>query len=100
MRLLLHKFESVMMIKTEYIGIAAGIFTAVSLLPQLIKMIKEKKANDISIATLLVLFIGIGLWIWYGFMKQDLPIITTNIASLLINAMVIGFSIYYKQNRT
>jgi MtN3 and saliva related transmembrane protein len=88
-----------MNIKAEYIGIAAGIFTALSLLPQLIKIIKEKKANDISILTLLVLFTGIGLWITYGFMKKDLPIITTNLASLIINILVIGYSIYYKKDK-
>lgn len=86
-------------IKAEYIGIAAGLFTALSLLPQLVKIIKDKKANDISMATLLVLFTGIGLWIVYGFMKDDLPVIATNIASLVINIMVIAFSIYYKRNK-
>ncbi|MES2380767.1 MAG: hypothetical protein V4538_06985 [Bacteroidota bacterium] len=49
---------------------------------------------------LLVLFIGIGLWIWYGVIKEDLPIIATNLASLIINLLVIGFSVYYKLNKT
>ncbi|MES2725551.1 MAG: SemiSWEET transporter [Bacteroidota bacterium] len=80
-------------IKAEYIGIVAGVFTAFSLVPQLVKIIKEKKANDISIIMLLVLFIGIGFWIWYGVIKEDLPIIATNLASLIINLLVIGFSI-------
>ncbi|MES2655591.1 MAG: PQ-loop repeat-containing protein [Bacteroidota bacterium] len=42
-------------IKAEYIGIVAGVFTAFSLVPQLVKIIKEKKANNISITMLLVL---------------------------------------------
>lgn len=88
-----------MHIKAEYIGMAAGIFTAASLLPQLIKILQNKKATDISIATLVVLFIGIGLWIGYGFLKNDLPIIITNFASLFINILVMGFSVYYKHTR-
>jgi MtN3 and saliva related transmembrane protein len=86
-----------MIFKSEYIGIAAGIFTAASLLPQLYKIIKEKKANDISIIALLVLFMGIGLWITYGYLIQDLPLIITNIVSLTINILVIVFSSFYKQ---
>lgn len=78
------------------IGVTAGIFTAFSLLPQLIKIIKEKKAKDISILMLAVLFCGVGLWIYYGILKNDLPIIVTNAFSLLINIAIIIFSIKYK----
>ena len=31
---------------TEIIGIAAGVFTASSLIPQVVKTLKEKKAED------------------------------------------------------
>jgi MtN3 and saliva related transmembrane protein len=78
------------------IGTAAGVFTAVSMLPQLIKLIKEKKAQDISIVMLLILFCGLGLWIWYGIIKKDLPIILTNAFSLLVNIAVIFFSLLYR----
>ena len=78
------------------IGVTAGIFTAFSLLPQLIKIITDKKAQDISILMLVVLFCGVGLWIYYGILKKDLPIIVTNAFSLLINIAIIIFSIKYK----
>ncbi len=78
------------------IGITAGIFTACSLLPQLVKLVKEKKAEDISLAMLLVLFCGVGLWIYYGVLKKDIPIIVTNGFSLLVNIAIIFFSIKYK----
>jgi MtN3 and saliva related transmembrane protein len=58
-----------------YIGIGAGICTAISLLPQLIKIIKDKKAEDISFLMLFVLLTGVGGWIWYGLLKKDYPII-------------------------
>ena len=43
---------------TQWIGIAAGVLTSVSMLPQLIKIIKEKKAGDVSVVMLLVLIGG------------------------------------------
>jgi MtN3 and saliva related transmembrane protein len=82
---------------TEYIGIAAGICTSVSLLPQLIKIIKEKKADDISYFMLAILVTGLSGWVWYGCMKSDLPIILTNSFSVLVNLMVIFFTIKYKE---
>jgi MtN3 and saliva related transmembrane protein len=83
---------------TEIIGIAAGVCTAISLLPQIIKVIREKKTEDISIFYLLVLLVGLGLWTYYGFLKDDLPIIATNIFSMALNITMIGLGIHYKRN--
>jgi MtN3 and saliva related transmembrane protein len=81
----------------DIIGIAAGIFTSLSLLPQLIKLIRDKKAEDISLFYLVILIIGISLWIWYGFLRKDIPIIATNSFSLILNMIVIIFSIKLKK---
>lgn len=81
-----------------YVGIIAGIFTSVSLLPQLIKIIREKKAEAISYFMLIILMIGISGWVYYGYLKSDLPIIITNSFSLLINILIIIFTIKYKQH--
>jgi MtN3 and saliva related transmembrane protein len=70
---------------TEVTGLTAGIFTASSLVPQIIKTIKEKKAKEISIGMLLVLMLGVALWVVYGIMRHDFPIIITNSFSLLMN---------------
>lgn len=82
---------------TTYIGIFAGICTCISLLPQLFKIIKSKKAENISYWMLFILLTGIGTWIWYGFLRDDLPIIITNSASFTINILVIFFTIKYKE---
>jgi MtN3 and saliva related transmembrane protein len=79
-----------------YIGIGAGVCTALSLLPQLFKIIKDKKANDISYFMLFTLLAGIGGWIWYGLLKSDYPIIITNAFSFIVNLLVIAFSAKYK----
>jgi MtN3 and saliva related transmembrane protein len=84
-------------IDPQTVGIAAGICTSASLLPQLIKLIREKRAEDISIFYLIVLFIGIVLWIWYGFLRDDLPLIATNGFSLVLNALVLILGIRYKK---
>jgi MtN3 and saliva related transmembrane protein len=80
------------------IGIIAGIFTSVSLIPQLIKLIREKRADNISYGMLIVLLIGLGFWVVYGVMKDDLPIIVTNSFSFLVNSLVIVFTIRYKNH--
>ena len=79
-----------------YIGLAAGICTGISMLPQLTKIIKEKKAKDISFFMLIILLTGVAGWIWYGIIKNDYPIIITNSFSFAVNVLVLLFSLRYK----
>lgn len=84
--------------KQEYIqiiGIGAGILTSISMLPQLIKTFKEKKADDLSLLMIIVLMVGIGGWIWYGVLRNDLPIIFTNGFSFFLNAILLFFRFKY-----
>jgi MtN3 and saliva related transmembrane protein len=81
----------------QVVGIIAGACTSISLLPQLIKTIKEKKGGDISYSMLAILLVGLGLWIWYGVLKKDYPIIITNTISVILNTLIIVFNIYYRK---
>ena len=83
----------------QIVGLTAGIFTSISLLPQLIKLLKHKKAEDISLFYLIILFVGLGLWIWYGILRDDIPILVTNGFSLVINGIVIFLGVKYKRRQ-
>ncbi|MFL5808741.1 MAG: SemiSWEET family sugar transporter [Flavisolibacter sp.] len=84
---------------TQVIGIFAGICTSSSLLPQLIKTIKEKKADEISKGMLVLLMTGVATWIVYGFLRDDLPIIATNGFSLLLNIIMMFMRIKYSRKK-
>lgn len=71
------------------IGIAAGVLTAASMMPQVIKTIKTKEAENISVLMLITLIGGVSLWLVYGIMKKDMPIIFTNAFSLLVNMVML-----------
>jgi MtN3 and saliva related transmembrane protein len=79
------------------VGIAASVLTGASLLPQLIKIIREKKEQDISFVMLAILFGGVGLWVWYGFLHEDWIIIISNSASALLNLSIFACSLYYSR---
>jgi MtN3 and saliva related transmembrane protein len=82
---------------TQIIGLAAGILTASSLIPQVVKTLREKKAEDVSLAMLFVLQSGLVLWIVYGVKKDDLPIIATNCFSLLVNITMVILRIKFRK---
>ncbi len=83
---------------TQWIGIAAGVCTAVSLIPQIVKILKEKKSEDISFAYLSVLLVGLALWIVYGILRDDVPVIATNVVSVIINLVTVFVGLKYRKN--
>ena len=83
---------------SQIIGIGAGILTAASMIPQVVKMFKEKKSSQVSVFMIVILIVGILLWIWYGILKDDMPIIVTNSLSLFVNLVMVVLRIKYRDN--
>lgn len=68
------------------------------MIPQLVKVIREKDVEDISLLMLLVLVSGLSLWVWYGIVKEEWPIILSNSFAALVN---IGLLLcYFMYNKT
>lgn len=78
------------------IGTAAGILTSVSMIPQLIKVLKEKDVENLSWGMIVVLLTGVSLWVVYGIMKNELPIILSNGFSVLVNTTLLIYYFRYK----
>jgi MtN3 and saliva related transmembrane protein len=83
----------------QVVGIAAGVLTSISMLPQLIKLVKEKKADALSPVMLIVLISGLSLWAYYGILKEDWPIIITNSFSLMLNIILLTLRQIYKKRQ-
>lgn len=80
----------------QIIGFIAGILTTVAVLPQLIKSWKTKKVMDISPFMFVLLLGGVGMWVVYGILKMDYPIIITNGISFLLNLSMLLIMLLYK----
>ncbi len=85
-------------INPQYIGIGAGVLTGFSMVPQLTKLIKKKKSDEISVPMLLCLMAGLILWIVYGCMRTDWPIIITNAFAVTVNFIILILNFKYKDN--
>lgn len=82
----------------EIVGIVAGLCTSSSIIPQLVKTIRTRKAGDVSLIMFIVLLTGNSLWVYYGIDKGDVPIIATNILSILLNVAMLVCKFKYKGN--
>jgi len=87
-----------MEINETLIGIVAGTLTSTSVIPQLVKTIKEKKAEDVSPVMFFVLLAGTSIWTYYGVLKEDMPIIITNTFSSLITVIMLFLKFKFSSN--
>jgi MtN3 and saliva related transmembrane protein len=77
------------------IGFVAGILTSIASIPQVIKTLKSRHVRDISVWQPLLLAFGVGLWMVYGILISDLPLILANITPLICNIVLTGMKIRY-----
>jgi MtN3 and saliva related transmembrane protein len=78
---------------TTGIGIAAAICTTVSFIPQVLKTIKTGQTKDISLSMYLIFTTGIVLWLIYGIIISDLPIILANSITIILTSTVLVMKI-------
>ena len=81
-----------------FIGIAAGVLTAASMVAQVFKTLKTKKAEQVSPLMLVILICGVALWFFYGVLKNDIPIMLTNGFSVVVNLLMLFLRWRYKKN--
>lgn len=79
-------------------GISASVLSAVSMLPQLITILREKHAKGISWFALAILIVGLGFWIAYGIQKEDVILIVANSFSVLINSSILVVAFVFRNN--
>ena len=82
----------------EFFGYIAAILTTAAFLPQLIKTLKTKKAEDVSLVTLIMFICGVVFWIIYGYKISSLPILIANIITLILNLFILISKIYYSRS--
>jgi len=76
---------------TSLIGNIAAILTTSSFLPQAIKTIKTKDTGSLSFPMYLLFVIGVSLWLVYGTLNQQMPIIVGNSITLILSGIIFSF---------
>ncbi len=77
------------------VGLVAGTLTSLASIPQVIKTLKTRHVRDISIWQPLLLAFGVALWMVYGVLINDFPVIVANITPLICNVILTVMKIRY-----
>jgi MtN3 and saliva related transmembrane protein len=71
------------------LGAFAGLCTTISFLPQLVRAWRTRSTRDISLPMFSLLVFGILLWLVYGVMIGDEPLILSNAVSLCLTGSIL-----------
>tara|TARA_B100001057_G_scaffold443336_1_gene479368 strand:- start:10 stop:270 length:261 start_codon:yes stop_codon:yes gene_type:complete len=80
-----------MFLNIEIIGMFAAILTTFSFVPQVLKVIKLKKTEDLSLSTYVIFTLGVGLWLVYGFLKNSISMILGNGITLILCFIILMY---------
>jgi len=81
---------------STYIGYMAATGTTISFLPQVIKTWKSKSAKDLSLGMFSIFCTGTLLWLIYGIMMNEFPIIAANAVTLVLSSTLLYFKFRYR----
>lgn len=78
---------------TDFIGLIAACLTTLSFVPQAWLVIRTRQTAGISLAMYSLFTAGITLWLVYGIMKQDFPIIIANFITVILASIILTLKI-------
>jgi MtN3 and saliva related transmembrane protein len=80
----------------HYLGYLAGFLTVTSFLPQVIRTLRSRHAGDLSLGMFVILIAASSLWIVYGVVTSDWPVILTNTGMVVMNVALVGAKLRYR----
>ena len=75
------------------LGAAATIICVLSVTPQVYQVIKTNSTRDISLESVLLMILMSALWIWYGVLIMDWPVILTDVGFVIQQMIILVYKI-------
>lgn len=79
----------------DYIGSLAALITTLAWLPQILKILRERRAADISLWANTALATGVLLWTVYGVAIGSWPVILANGVTLVFIVTIVGLKLRF-----
>jgi MtN3 and saliva related transmembrane protein len=81
----------------QFLGLAAGALTTAAFLPQVVKTWKSRSAKDLSLGMFSLFCLGVLLWLVYGIIVKDVPVIAANMLTLMLASTLLFFKLRFKE---
>ncbi len=81
----------------DTLGLVATCFTTASFVPQVWQVWKTRDVSGVSLPTYLIITFGLALWLLYGILKGDLPLIVANSVMTVLTATIAVMKIRFSK---
>lgn len=78
-----------MPLAADIVGVGAALCSMGSFVPQIVKIVREREADGISLRMYAVTVTGFSLWIGYGLLIRSWPVVGSNLVCLLLSAAIL-----------
>lgn len=78
---------------SDLIGYCAAFCTTFAFVPQVVLVVRSGNTQGISLGMYTIFCTGVALWLCYGLMLADVPIIAANALTLFLALIVLGYKI-------
>ena len=79
----------------EILGFLAAMLTTLCWLPQAVKTIRTRETRSLSLVAQSALTVGVVLWLTYGLLIGNAPIIFSNAISLVLVATILAMKLRF-----
>ncbi len=80
----------------EFLGFIAGFCTTLSLVPQVIKVIRTRQTRDIALGMYVLMVIGVFFWLLYGLSTKSPSVIVANSITLVLSLIILVYKLREK----
>ncbi len=77
------------------LGLVAATLTTMSFLPQVVRTLRTRDTSSISVGMYSAFVTGVGLWLVYGLLTGDTPIVVANAITFLLSGIVFILKLRY-----
>jgi MtN3 and saliva related transmembrane protein len=77
------------------IGSIAAVCTTAAFVPQVIRVWRLKRAEEISLSTFLVLSIGSLVWLTYGLLISSIPVVVANGVTFVLVLTIVSLKLMW-----
>ncbi len=81
---------------TDTLGLAAGTLTTIAFVPQIVRIVRVRHADDLSWWTFGTFALGVALWLTYGLTLDAVPIIAANVVTLALAVVILVLKWRYR----
>jgi len=84
---------------SNLIGSMAAVLTTAAFVPQAYQSYKTRDLSGVSLPMYSAFTLGVALWLVYGLLLHDLPIIAANAITLVLSAMILILKVKQDRNK-